>query len=224
MKLTNTFNLPFNFVIGGKGKSENEKSIFDRLFKSSSCSDKSKTDVSSDSEQSLTISGNITGTTTCEINCVELKELFAENKDILNSLANGTYSKAFYEAGKCFGAVFKGISDDVLDYMPELNKKFNVAAESVINMVEKREELDEQRDMKREKREQKKADNLQNEVVILGMKNKIKEDIQKGYYAFTHNDNLEKAKNGDNMAQLYIKLEAEVIKELGDEVKTGDEE
>ena len=220
MKLTNTFNLPFNFVIGGKGKSENEKSIFDRLFKSSSCSDKSKTDVSSDSEQSLTISGNITGTTTCEINCVELKELFAENKDILNSLANGTYSKAFYEAGKCFGAVFKGISDDVLDYMPELNKKFNVAAESVINMVEKREELDEQRDMKRE---QKKADDLQNEVVILGMKNKIKEDIQHGYI-FEHNHNLEKAKNGDNMAQLYIKLEAEVIKELGDEVKTGDEE
>ena len=220
MKLTNTFNLPFNFVIGGKGKSENEKSIFDRLFKSSSCSDKSKTDVSSDSEQSLTISGNITGTTTCEINCVELKELFAENKDILNSLANGTYSKAFYEAGKCFGAVFKGISDDVLDYMPELNKKFNVAAESVINMVEKREELDEQRDMKRE---QKKADDLKNEVVILGMKNKIKEDIQHGYI-FEHNHNLEKAKNGDNMAQLYIKLEAEVIKELGDEVKTGDEE
>ena len=220
MKLTNTFNLPFNFVIGGKGKSENEKSIFDRLFKSSSCSDKSKTDVSSDSEQSLTISGNITGTTTCKINCVELKELFAENKDILNSLANGTYSKAFYEAGKCFGAVFKGISDDVLDYMPKLNKKFNVAAESVINMVEKREELDEQRDMKRE---QKKADDLQNEVVILGMKNKIKEDIQHGYI-FEHNHNLEKAKNGDNMAQLYIKLEAEVIKELGDEVKTGDEE
>ena len=220
MKLTNNFNLPFNFVIGWKEKSENEKSIFDRLFKSSSCSDKSKTDVSSDSEQSLTISGNITGTTTCEINCVELKELFAENKDILNSLANGTYSKAFYEAGKCFGAVFKGISDDVLDYMPELNKKFNVAAESVINMVEKREELDEQRDMKREQ----KNDDLQNEVVILRMKNKIKEDIQKGYYAFTHNDNLEKAKNGDNMAQLYIKLEAEVIKELGDEVKTGDEE
>lgn len=219
MKLTNNFNLPFNFVIGGKGKSENKESIFDRIFESSSCLDKSKTDVSSDSEQSLTISGNITGTINCEINCVELKELFAENKDILNSLANGTYSKAFYEAGKCFGAVFKGISDDVLDYMPELNKKFNVAAESVINMVEKCEELDEQRDMKREQ----KNDDLQNEVVILRMKNKIKEDIKKGYY-FKHNDNLEKAKNGDNMAQLYIKLEAEVIKELGDEVKTGDEE
>ena len=158
--MTNTFNLPFNFVIGGKGKSEDKKSIFDRLFKSSSCSDESKTDVSSDSEQSLTISGNITGTTTCEVNVDELKELFAENKDVLNSLANGTYSKAFYEAGKCFGEAFKGISDDVLDYMPELNKKFNVAAESVINMVEKCEELDEQLDMKRE---QKKAD-LQNEV------------------------------------------------------------
>lgn len=220
MKMTNTFNLPFNFVIGGKGKSENEKSIFDRLFKSSSCSDKSKTDVPSDSEQSLTISGNITGTTTCEVNVDELKELFAENKDILNSLANGTYSKAFYEAGKCFGAVFKGISDDVLDYMPDLNKKFNVAAESVVNMVEKREELDEQRDMKRE---QKETDDLQNEVVILKMKNKIKEDIKNGYL-YLHEDNLEKAKNGDNMAQLYIKLEAEVIKELGDEVKTGDEE
>lgn len=221
MKMTNTFNLPFNFVIGGKGKSEDKKSIFDRLFKSASCSDESKTNVSSDSEQSLTISGNITGTTTCEVNVDELKELFAENKDALNSLANGTYSKAFYEAGKCFGEAFKGMSNDVLDYMPELNKKFNVAAESVINMVEKCEELDEQRDMKRE---QKKADDLQNEVVILGMKNKIKEDIQKGYYSFTHNDNLKKAKNGDNMAQLYIKLEAEVIKELGDEVKTGDEE
>lgn len=220
MKLTNTFNLPFNFVINGKGKSEDKKSIFDRLFKSSSCSDKSEINVSSDSEQTLTISGNITGTTTCEINCVELKELFAENKDILNSLANGTYSKAFYEAGKCTGEVVKGISDDVLDYMPELNKKFNVAAESVINMVEKCEELDEQRDMKRE---QKKADDLQNEVVILGMKNEIKKDIQHGYL-YVHRDNMEKAKNGDNMAQLYIKLEAEVIKELGDEVKTGDEE
>ena len=160
MKLTNNFNLPFNFVIGGKGKSGDERSIFDRLFKSSSCSDKNEINVSSDSEQSLTISGNITGTTTCEINSVELKELFAENKDILNSLANGTYSKAFYEAGRCFGAVFKGISDDVLDYMPELNKKFNVAAESVVNMVEKYEELDEQQDMKRE---QKKADDLQKE-------------------------------------------------------------
>ena len=47
------------------------------------------------------------------------------------------------------------------------------------------------------KREQKKADDLQNEVVILGMKNKIKEDIQHGYI-FEHNHNLEKAKNGDN--------------------------
>ena len=153
MKLTNTFNLPFNFVIGGKGKSEDKKSIFDRLFKSSSCSDESKTDVSSDSEQSLTISGNITGTTTCEINVDELKELFAENKDVLNSLANGTYSKVFYEAGKCFGEAFKGISDDVLDYMPELNKKFNVAAESVINMVEKCEELNEQDKVKAEDEE-----------------------------------------------------------------------
>ena len=213
--MTNTVHLPFEFQIGGKGKVPTKKSIFDRIF-SSHVKDEENTD-SSDGEQKMLFSGSVDSTTTCEVSVEELKELFAENKEALKDLAEGKYSKAFYEAGKCIADAIKGIADSVTEYLPTFEKKFNHSMDAVYSMQAHIDELGEAAIAKETAKE---ANKLTNEVVLEGMRNEIKNDIKRGYTFMQRemegivSGEIEKPEYSKEYAELYLKLLKEILEDL----------
>ena len=222
--MTNTVHLPFEFQIGGKGKVPTKKSIFDRIFSSSHVKDEENAD-NSDSEQSLVFSGSVDSTTTCEVSVDELKELFAENKEALKDLAEGKYSKAFYEAGKCISEAVKGIADSVTEYLPTFEKKFNNSMDAVYNMQAHIYELDEAATAEETAKE---ANKLTNEVVLEGMRNNIKRDISCGY-TYKQRE-MERIVSGEEKepeytkeyAELYLKLQKEILEDLDSETEDAE--
>ena len=219
MKFTNKISLPFNVNLGkGRGKTPR---FLDKIF---GCGCKKTTETDSEKKKSveesglyLSIHGSITSTTELEASVEEIKELFFERKssseDAVKKLLDGTYKKIADEAAGVVTSFVTSLANNTSEAIPEVFENVEKGYHQFLITERNLKNLDIEYS----------AEDLDDKYVVLGIQNRIRENLANGYTHF--HDDMEAIASGKkakyvtvsrDYAKLYLQLEKEIIKEISE--------